>query len=116
VAGALVEEAEEEEEEEADERRRERAGAGDVCVPMSRWKSSVGSSSSDSWSRSLSSSEVVVVVVACCGLVASGGISETMEESLAFSLSRSVRAVEARWCRALVSADVMGSRTCLLRP
>lgn len=108
VVGALVEEAEEEEEE-ADECRRDTAGAGDVCVPMSRWNSSVGSSSSDS-SPPLNSSET------CCGLLTSGGISETRAESLAFSFSRFVRAVEARSWRALVRADVMGARTYLLRP
>lgn len=86
-------------------------GRGEVCVPMSRWKSSVGSSSSEE-----SSSDRDGFVCGWWGLCAAGGSSDTMPSSFEFSLSRSACAVSASWWRAEAREVVMGVRMYLLRP
>ena len=112
--------------EEEEERRDRGWGRGEVWVPKSRWKSSVGSSSSDelpalSASSFASSAAAVVLVLSkwcdfdfgCC---AAAGIADTTLSSFAFILSRSVFAVSASSCRAAVRVSAMGARMYLLRP
>jgi len=68
---------------------------GEVCTPMSRWKSSVGSSSSESSSL-------------CSCVCPVGGISETIVSRRLMSFERLVEAVEASERRDSVSVASMG--------
>lgn len=87
---------------EPDSRDVEDEMSGVVWVPMSRWKSSVGSEVTLSVSCS-SSSEYGFSF-----LVRWGGITETVDSSFSFSLRRFVWAVSASSCRAPVRLATIG--------
>lgn len=92
---------------------RERESWGVVCVPVSRWKSSVGSEVVDEASSS-STPLWGWYLVGCdeCG----SGITETTSSSFVFRVERLEEALSKRECRASVRESIMGVTRYLLAP
>ena len=90
---------------------------GEVCVAMSRWKSSVGSESAVSMSEA-SSSVLSLSWRRCFRIVlcGTGGMRLTVPSSFSFSFSRLWSAVLARSCRDEVRDWSMGCTRYLLAP
>lgn len=75
-----------------------RLRGGEVCTPMSRWKSSVGSPASESSS-----------CFSIFSFDSASGISETMPSNFCINLERFVDAVEVRERREAVKFSTMGA-------
>lgn len=111
LAEAVLASVSDEADDEVEERERESWGV--VCVPVSRWKSSVGSEVVDE-APSLSTSLWVWSLVGCeeCG----SGITDTTSSSFVLRVERLDRAVSKRECRASVRESIIGVMRYLLAP